>query len=263
MRLKAGCDLVLEGPGRSPTVTLLRPRSGDAQWVCNERYRFDPSLHPSEYVDSFGNLCQRFVAPPGRLRLRADATVETDDFIAVDLHAPATPVQALPDAVLQFLLQSRYCPANGMAALAAQITSGCEPGYLQVEAIRAWVQAHIAYRYGVSDEFTCALDTLADAAGVCRDFAHVAIALCRSLSIPARMVVGYLYQLEPMDLHAWFEAYVGGRWYTFDATQSQPRGGRIVLAYGRDAADVAIASTYGPSTTVELKVWVHLDNRHH
>ena len=261
MRLKAGCDLVFEGLGRSPTVTLLRPRSGDAQWVCNERFRFDPPLHPTEYVDGFGNLCQRFVAPPGRLHLRANATVETDDHIAVHLDAPATPVQALPDAVLQFLLQSRYCPADGMAALAEQITAGCEPGYAQVEAIRAWVHARIAYRYGVSNEYTCALDTLADAAGVCRDFAHVGIALCRSLAIPARMVVGYLYQLEPMDLHAWFEAFVGGRWYTFDATQTHPRGGRIVLAYGRDAADVAIASTYGTLTTVALKVWVHLDQR--
>jgi transglutaminase-like putative cysteine protease len=261
MRLKAGCDLVLESPERSPCVTLLRPRSGDAQWVCNERYRFEPSLHPTEFVDGFGNLCQRFVAPPGRLHLRAAATVETDDQIAVDLEAPATPVQALPDAALQFLLQSRYCPADDMATLATQITSGCAPGYAQVEAIRAWVHGHIAYRYGVSDEYTSALDTLADGAGVCRDFAHVGIALCRSLAIPARMVVGYLYQLDPMDLHAWFEAFVGGRWYTFDATQPQPRGGRIVLAYGRDAADVAFVSNYGALQTVALRVWVHLDNR--
>ena len=260
MRLKAGCDLVIEGPGRSAIVTLLRPRSGDAQWVCDERYRFDPSLHPTEYVDSFGNLCQRFVAPPGTLRLRAAATVETDEHIAVDMAAPATPVPALPDAALQFLLQSRYCPADGMAALAGQITTGCAPGYAQVDAIRAWVHGRLAYRYGVSDEYTSALDTLADAAGVCRDFAHVGIALCRSLSIPARMVVGYLYRLDPMDMHAWFEAFVGGRWYTFDATQPQPRGGRIVLAYGRDAADVALATTYGAMTTVDLKVWVHLDN---
>lgn len=261
MRLKAGCDLVLDSPERCPCVTLLRPRSGDAQWVCNERYRFDPPLHPTEFVDSFGNLCQRFVAPPGQLRLRAAATVETDDHIAVDWDAPATPVQALPDAALQFLLQSRYCPADTMAARAAQITAGCAPGYAQVEAIRAWVHAHLAYRYGVSNEFTSALDTLADGAGVCRDFAHVGIALCRSLAIPARMVVGYLHQLEPMDLHAWFEAFVGGRWYTFDATQQHARGGRIVLAYGRDAADVAFVSSYSAPQSVALKVWVHLDNR--
>ena len=225
--------------------------------------RFDPPLHPTEYVDGFGNQCQRFVAPPGRLRLRAAATVETDDHIAVDLDAPTTPVQALPDAALQFLLQSRYCPADTMATRAAQITAGCAPGYAQVEAIRAWVHGRIDYRYGVSDEYTSALDTLADGAGVCRDFAHVGIALCRGLAIPARMVVGYLHGLEPMDLHAWFEAFIGGRWYTFDATQRHPRGGRIVLAYGRDAADVAFVSNYGALQTVELKVWVHLDNRHH
>lgn len=261
MRLRAGCELVLEAPLRCPTVAMLRPRTGDAQWLCSERYRFDPPLHPTEYVDSFGNLCQRFVVPPGRLRIRADATVETDEHIAVAPGLPVTPVEALPDATLQFLLQSRYCPADGMADRAAHISAGCAPGYDQVEAIRAWVHHHITYRYGVSTEYTSALDTLRDGAGVCRDFAHVGIALCRSLYIPARMVVGYLYRLNPMDLHAWFEAFVGGRWYTFDATQQQPRGGRIVLAYGRDAADVAFASNYGQLQTVELKVWVHLDNR--
>ena len=119
------------------------------------------------------------------------------------------------------------------------------PGYAQAEKIRAWIHQHLAYRYGVSSATTDALDTLAHGAGVCRDFAHVGIALCRSLQIPARMVVGYLHGLEPMDLHAWFEAFVGGRWYTFDATQATPRGGRIVLAYGHDAADVAFISDYG------------------
>ena len=261
MRLKAGCALVLEAPLHCPTVAMLRPRTGDAQWLCSERYRFDPPLRPTEYVDSFGNLCQRFVVPPGRLHIRTDVTVETDEHIVVaPPGTPATPVEALPDAALQFLLQSRYCPADGMAGRAAHITAGRAPGYDQVEAIRAWVRHHIAYRYGVSTEYTSALDTLRDGAGVCRDFAHVGIALCRSLHIPARMVVGYLYRLDPMDLHAWFEAYVGGRWYTFDATQQHPRGGRIVLGYGRDAADVAFASNYGQLQTVELKVWVHLDH---
>ena len=122
------------------------------------------------------------------------------------------------------------------AERAAEITKGHAAGYAQVEAIRAWIHEHIEYRYGVSNEHTDALGTLDDEAGVCRDFSHVGIALCRSLHIPARMVVGYLHRLEPMDLHAWFEAYVGNRWYTFDATQPEPRGGRIVMAYGRDAA---------------------------
>jgi hypothetical protein len=119
---------------------------------------------------------------------------------------------------------------------------------------------HIAYQYGVSTATTDALDPLNAGVGVCRDFSHSGISLCRALRIPARMVVGYLFQPHPMDLHAWFEAYIGGRWFTFDATQSQPRGGRIVVAYGRDAADVAFISNYGALTTKSLKAWVQLDN---
>ena len=130
------------------------------------------------------------------------------------------------------------------------------PGYAAVEAIQTWIHENIEYRRGSSNGSTTAIDTLRDRAGVCRDFAHVGIALCRSLTIPARMVVGYLYGLEPMDLHAWFEAFVGGRWYTFDATQSEPRGGRIVIAYGRDAADVALTTPFGPIESEGLKVSV-------
>ncbi|RYF29408.1 MAG: transglutaminase family protein, partial [Comamonadaceae bacterium] len=115
----------------------------------------------------------------------------------------------------------------------------------------------VEYKYGVSDGSTDALDTLDTGSGVCRDFAHIGASLCRALRIPARMVVGYLYELDPMDMHAWFEAYVGGRWYTFDATQSEPRGGRLVVAYGRDAADVAFLSNYGPLEIGDMKVTVH------
>jgi transglutaminase-like putative cysteine protease len=122
------------------------------------------------------------------------------------------------------------------------------------------VHRNIAYQYGVSTATTDAIDTLNAQAGVCRDFSHIGISLCRALRIPARMVVGYLYQLNPMDLHAWFEAYIGGRWYTFDATQDRPRAGRIVVAYGRDATDVAFISNYGGLTTTSLKAWVQLDN---
>jgi len=193
------------------------------------------------------------------MRLRIDAVVETEDSIAVDPGTPATPVAELPDDTLQFLLQSRYCPSDKLGERAAEIVAGATPGYDQVEAIRAWIHTHLTYRYGVSDQTTDAIDSLAHGAGVCRDFSHIGIALCRSLQIPARMVVGYLYQLDPMDLHAWFEAFVGGRWYTFDATQAQARGGRIIVAYGRDAADVAFISNYGALETVQMKVWVELD----
>jgi transglutaminase-like putative cysteine protease len=224
MRLFAGCDMSLEASERCPTVAMLRPRSGIAQWLASESYQFDPPVRPSEYVDAYGNLCQRFDIQPGAMRIRWSAIVETDDVIAVEPWVAATPVSELPDEALQFLLQSRYCPSDKMQAQADQIAGGFAPGYAQVEAIRAWVHRNITYRYGVSNATTDAMDTLGAQAGVCRDFSHIGIALCRALRIPARMVVGYLYQLDPMDLHAWFEAFVGGRWYTFDATQDRPTG---------------------------------------
>jgi transglutaminase-like putative cysteine protease len=260
MRLFAGCDMSLQASEPCPTVAMLRPRSGIAQWLASESYQFDPPVRPTEYVDTYGNLCQRFEIAPGPMRIRCSAIVETDDFIAVEPNALATPVSQLADGVLQFLLQSRYCPSDKMCEQARQIAGTFTPGYTQVEAIRAWVHQNIHYQYGVSAETTDATDTLNARAGVCRDFSHIGISLCRALHIPARMVVGYLYQLDPMDLHAWFEAYIDGRWYTFDGTQDQPRGGRIVVAYGRDAADVAFISNYGGLTTTSLKTWVQLDN---
>lgn len=260
MRLFAGCAMSLQATEPCPTVAMLRPRSGLAQWLASERYQFDPPIRPTEYVDTYGNLCQRFEIAPGPMRIQWSAIVETDDVIAVAPDALATPVGQLPDEALQFLLQSRYCPSDKMVAQAQQIAGGFTPDYAQVEAIRAWVHQNITYRYGVSSATTDALDTLNAKAGVCRDFSHIGISLCRALRIPARMVVGYLYQLDPMDLHAWFEAYIGGRWYTFDGTQDEPRGGRIVVAYGRDAADVAFISNYGGLTTTALQAWVQLDN---
>jgi len=260
MRLKAGCDMTLEAGERCPVVGMLRPRSGLAQWLASESCLFEPHVRATEYVDAYGNLCQRFVVPQGLMRLRFEVVVETEDDIAVEPDAPPTPIEEMPSHVLQYLLQSRYCPSDKMADRAGSIIAGVAPGYAQVEAIRACIHASITYRYGASDATTDALDTLAQGAGVCRDYAHVGVALCRSLRIPARMVVGYLYQLDPMDLHAWFEAFVGGRWYTFDATQDQPRGGRIVVAQGRDAADVAFISNYGALQTRTMKVWVDLDD---
>lgn len=256
MKLRAGCDITVEAPAPCPSIGMLRPRSGDAQWLAQESYLFEPHLQSVEYADSFGNLCQRFVVPAGRLRIRVESVVYTQGEIAVDEGAGATPVADLPHDVMQFLLQSRYCPSDKLADKAQQIVAGAMPGYPQVAAIVEWIRSHIEYRYGVSDASTDAEGTMADGAGVCRDFAHIGITLCRALQIPARMVVGYLHQLDPMDLHAWFEAFVGGRWYTFDATQAGPRGGRIVLAYGRDAADVAFISNYGELETVEMSVWV-------
>jgi transglutaminase-like putative cysteine protease len=259
MRLFVGCDMSLEASEPCPTVAMLRPRSGEAQWLASESYQFDPPLRPTEYVDAYGNLCQRFEIAPGPMRIRWSAIVETEEFIAVEPNAPATSVSAMPPDVLVYLLQSRYCPSDKLGDKAQEIAGEAAPGYAQVEAIRAWIHQNIKYEYGVSEATTDAIDTLNAGAGVCRDFSHIGISLCRALRIPARMVVGYLYQLDPMDLHAWFEAYIGDRWYTFDATQEQPKGGRVVVAYGRDAADVAFISNYAGLTTHSLKAWVQLD----
>ncbi|HEV7577599.1 MAG TPA: transglutaminase family protein [Caldimonas sp.] len=258
VKLHVGCDIVVRAGAACPIVAMLRPASGLAQWLSSETYAFDPWVPTTEYVDAFGNLCQRLVVPQGEMRLRVEATVETEPVLAVAPDAAFILIQDLPDSALQYLLPSRYCPSDTLAARASEIAGGASPGYGQVEAIRAWIHDRIAYRYGTSDASTDAAATLERGAGVCRDFAHVALALTRALHIPARMVVGYLLDLDPMDLHAWIEAYVGDRWYTFDATQSEPRGGRVVVAYGRDAADVAFISNYGPLETVAMKVWVEL-----
>ncbi len=258
MKLKATTALTMNAAADCPVVAMLRPRSGMAQWMISERYEMKPWVRPIEFVDGFGNLCQRLTFPRGQMHIDVEVVMETEENIRVSPGAPLSLIDTLPDHSLLYLLQSRYCPCDKpeVEARALQIVGDLAPGYAQVDAIRNWIHANVVYRYGVSTLSTDALDTLAAGAGVCRDFSHIGITLCRSLGIPARMVVGYLYQLDPMDLHAWFEAFVGGRWYTFDATQDQPRGGRIVVAYGRDAADVAFLSNYGPMEMGEMQVQV-------
>ncbi len=256
MRLKATNELTVRCEQDCPLVAMLRPRSGPQQWVVAERYELTPWVPATEFVDGYGNLCQRFVVPQGELSLKVVSEVEVPDQVAVDAHAPYTPVEMLPDDALVYLLQSRYCPSDKMADRAREIVRGCSPGYAQAARVCDWIHETLEYRYGVSCENTDALETLEQGAGVCRDFAHVGVSLCRALQIPARLVVGYLHELDPMDMHAWYEAFVGGRWYTFDATQAQPRGGRIVVGYGRDIADVAFMSNYGPLEITSMRVAV-------
>lgn len=258
MKINAGCELWFDARADTPIILMLRPRSGAGQWIVSEEYDIEPSVPVVEYTDMYGNLCQRLIAPQGPFRIRTQASVETADAVDIAPGTPYIPVESLPDDVLHFLLQSRYCPADQplIGQQAAEIVGNAEPGYDQVEAIRAWINKHIKYEYGTSDASTSAMETLQNRAGVCRDFTHLGISLCRSLNIPARMVVGYLHELKPMDLHAWFEAFVGGRWYVFDATQAEPRGNRITVAYGRDAADVAFLTQFGPMTLERMRVWV-------
>ena len=261
MQLNVQCQLSLDAQFETPVILMLRPRSGWGQWIIREEYRIEPIVPVLEYTDGYGNLCQRLVVSPGPLEICASASVEAAESIDVEQDAPFVPVSDLPNEELQFLLPSRYCPSDqpDLIELACKIVANLPPSYRQVEAIRHWIYENVTYQYGTSNASTSALETAAHRVGVCRDFAHLGIALCRSLNIPARMVVGYLYQLEPMDLHAWFEAYLGGRWYSFDATQPQPKGNRVTIAYGRDAADVALLTQFGPMQLTNMIVTVEAE----
>ena len=211
----------------------------------------------SEFTDTYGNLCQRLTAPPGTFSINTGAEVILADSVDRAEDAPFVEIQNLPDDVLLYLLPSRYCETEHFGQMAAAITEGQLPGYNQVSAIAAWVRKNIRFESCGDDSPVSAVEVNSRKWGVCRDLSHLAIALCRSLSIPARMVVGYLYGLQPMDLHAWFEAYLAGRWYTFDATQREVKGGYVVLGYGRDAADVAVYNQFGPAaypTTQKVSV---------
>jgi len=226
---------------------MLRPRSGMQQWVARETYTLLPSVPVEEYTDIFGNLCQRLVAPTGAFSVHTSADVVTSDVVDKAPGAFFVEIQNLSDpVVLSYLLPSRYCESDRFGDLARGIVDGVQPGYDQVSRISDWIRNSVRYTPGSSAFPLSAVEVNAQRNGVCRDLAHLGIALCRSISIPARLVVGFLYGLEPMDLHAWFEAYVGGRWYTFDPTDDVLRGGRIAVAYGRDAADVAIYHQFGP-----------------
>jgi transglutaminase-like putative cysteine protease len=247
MWLKASCDLTFDISVPVPFVLMLRPRSGAQQWIAREEYRLEPTVPVFEFTDDYGNLCQRLIAPAGAFAVRTTAEVMTADYIDLAFGAPFIEIQNLPDAVLSYLLPSRYCESDRFNQMATEITTGQLPGYDQVAAIVAWLRNNISYQPGASDIPISATEVNSSQVGVCRDLAHLGIALCRSLSIPARMVVGYLHGLVPMDLHAWFEAYVGGRWYIFDATQAELKGGYVAVGYGRDAADVAIYNQFGPA----------------
>lgn len=245
MWLETRCDFEFEIVEPTPFVLMLRPRSGPLQWVAREEYRLVPTAPVSEFVDIYGNLCQRLIAPPGTFSIHTAAEVQTVEALDRAPGAPFVEVQSLPDAVLSYLLPSRFCESDRFNLMATEITAGQRLGYDQVAAIEQWLRGRIAFLPGSSDIPISAAEVNQRGSGVCRDLAHLGIALCRSLSIPARMVVGYLHGLQPMDMHAWFEAFVGGRWYTFDATQAELRGGYVVVGYGRDAADVAVYNQFG------------------
>jgi len=257
MWLRTSCAFEFAIVEPTPFILTLRPRSGGDQWVGAEEYAFFPEVSALEFTDAFGNLCQRIVAPAGRFRIQTSARVRVPSAHDVTPSAPFVPVEELPELTLPYLLPSRYCESDRFGDLAQTIGNGARLGYDQVAAIVEYVRATTTYSPGMGREIISACEVQDRSHAVCRDMAHLSIALCRALAIPARMVVGFLEGLQPMDMHAWFEAYVGGRWYTFDPTQPSLRGGRVCVAYGRDAADVAIYTQFGePVELLHMQVQV-------
>jgi len=262
MKLGVSCNLHFQLDAPTVLILMLRPLNGVQQWITKSSYVVEPDVPIIESKDNYGNSCQRLVAPPGEFIINTSAEVITTEYIDSAPGAHFIEIQNLPYQILPYLLPSRYCESDRFGDLAREIVSDALPGYDQVGKITDWVRRSIQYIPGSSDLPLSAIEVHNHGYGVCRDLAQLAIALCRSISIPARLVVGYLYQLEPMDLHAWFEAYIGDRWYAFDATQGDLRGGRVIIAFGRDAADVSIYHQFGLGCILKgMDVQVNLLNK--
>jgi transglutaminase-like putative cysteine protease len=245
MKLQVSCELHFQVEVPTAMIFMLRPLNDAQQSVTKSSYIVKPEVQITESKDSYGNSHQRLVALPGEFSVYTSAEVDTAENIAVAPGAFFVEIQNLPNRILPYLLPSRYCESDRFGDLAREIVADVLPGYDQVSKINDWVRHSIEYIPGSSDYPLSAVEVHKQGYGVCRDLAQLAITLCRSISIPARLVVGYLYRLEPVDLHAWFEAYVGGQWYVFDPTQIDLHGGRVVIAIGRDAADVSIFHQFG------------------
>jgi len=223
---------------------------------------FGPRVPMAAYRDSFGNWCTRIVAPKGRMRISADAIV--NDSGAPDMIVPQAQqlfVQDLPEETLLFLLGSRYCETDRLSETAWKLFGQAPTGWGRVQAICDYVHHHIVFGYEHARMTRTALEAFHDKTGVCRDYTHLAVAFCRCMNIPARYCTGYLGDIGvppphgTPDFAAWFEAFLGGHWHTFDARNNIPRIGRVLIARGRDASDVAISSTFGPNTLTSFRVW--------
>jgi len=218
-----------------------------------DELRTEPGLDVANYIDTFGNRCSRFVAPPGLLRLSNSTLIRaSDDPDEVNHSAVQWAVGDLPNEVLCYLLSSRYCEVDRFSNIAFELFGNLDPGWDRVQAICNWVHNKLTFNYQHARPTKTALDVFTERVGVCRDYQHLAITFCRALNIPARYATGYLGDIGvpvvlPMDFSAWFEVYLSGRWWTFDARNNQPRLGRILMATGRDASDVAITTSFGPA----------------
>ena len=263
MRIRVGYELIYDFPQPTPMILVLGTHLTRASDVIVPDYlTTDPAVTISPYRDNYGNWCSRLVAPAGRMRLSGDGVVR--DSGLPDVVAPSAPqhaVEDLPAETIVYLLGSRYCETDRLSDIAWQLFAQTAPGWARVQAICDYVHNHITFGYQYARPTKTAREAFDERNGVCRDYAHLGITFCRCMNIPARYCTGYLGDIgvppvdAPMDFAGWFEAYLGGRWYTFDPRNNTPRIGRILIGQGRDASDVPISHTFGPNTLVSFKVW--------
>lgn len=256
MQIQIGYELRYTFQQPTPLIlTLNVHHSRVSDLVRPDHIHSEPAVPVQGYRDHFGNWCSRLIAPAGPFRIFSDSVIR--DRGAPDAVAPSAeqvPVEALPEETLLFLLGSRYCETDLLSETAWQLFGKTPTGWARVQAICDFVHSHIEFGYQYANNTKTAWGAFHERRGVCRDFAHLAVAFCRCLNIPARYCTGYLGDIgvppvdAPMDFSGWLEAFLGGRWYTFDPRNHVPRIGRVLIARGRDAADVAISTTFGPNT---------------
>jgi transglutaminase-like putative cysteine protease len=263
MQLRAGYELIYNFPQPTPIILVVNIHySRVSDMIVPDCLTAEPFIPIIGYYDTFGNRCNRLLAPAGRVRLTSDAVIsdsgQPDEIVP---SAGQHSVQDLPEEALVFLLGSRYCETDLLSQTAWQLFSGTAPGYARVQAICDYVHNHIAFNYQNASATRSAAQAFNEGTGVCRDYAHLAITFCRCMNIPARYCTGYLSDVgtpPPFavgDFAAWFEVWIGGRWHMFDPRNNVPRIGRVLMARGRDACDVAIATTFGPNTLESFRVW--------
>jgi transglutaminase-like putative cysteine protease len=263
LQIRVGFEMEYECPAPTPMILALNihySRSGDL--VYPDHLITHPSVPTTAYRDLFGNWCSRLIAPQGKFVLRTDAVIYDNGLPDVAAHAAQqVPVEYLPESALVYLLGSRYVETDQLADIAWSHFGAGPTGWARVQAICDFVHQHITFGYQYARRTRTAWEAYREGQGVCRDYAHLAIAFCRCMNIPARYCTGYLGDIRipkvpaPMDFAGWFEAYLGDRWYTFDARNNTPRIGRVLMAKGRDACDVALISTFGPNTLQRFEVW--------
>jgi transglutaminase-like putative cysteine protease len=252
MLIRVGYDIEFYLPCETTMLAALNVHpSRSLDLLEPDEVHTEPEILVSNYFDSFGNRCTRFVAPAGRLRLYGSTLVlDSGHPDPVKLSARECPVGDLPEDVLQYLLNSRYCEVDRFASIAFELFGDSQPGWQRVQAVCDWVHQKVRFDYSTARPTKTAMDVFTERVGVCRDFQHLAITFCRALNIPARYATGYLGDIGvppggPMDFSAWFEVFLDNRWWTFDARHNVPRIGRVLMATGRDASDVALTTSFG------------------